>query len=69
MPTSCYDYLRSTGVDANDNTKLRAVWLSLSWYAGAILRALRMALPLTGSTFTVTSEPDETTATSNLGWQ
>ncbi|EIZ0443238.1 fibronectin-binding autotransporter adhesin ShdA [Salmonella enterica] len=61
------DYLTiNAGVDANDNTNYE-LSTGLSWYAGAnSTRAAHGAFTVdAGSTFTVTSELDETTATSN----
>ncbi len=61
------DYLTiNTGVDANDNTNYE-LSTGLSWYAGAnSARAAHGTFTVdAGSTFTVTSELDETTATSN----
>ncbi|EDH1765266.1 fibronectin-binding autotransporter adhesin ShdA [Salmonella enterica] len=61
------DYLTiNAGVDANDNTKYE-LSTGLSWYAGAnSARAAHGTFTVdAGSTFTVTSELDETTATSN----
>ncbi|MBJ3294503.1 fibronectin-binding autotransporter adhesin ShdA [Salmonella enterica subsp. enterica serovar Javiana] len=58
--------LGNAGVDANDNTNYE-LSTGLSWYAGAnSTRAAHGAFTVdAGSTFTVTSELDETTATSN----
>ncbi|MCX9003344.1 autotransporter-associated beta strand repeat-containing protein, partial [Citrobacter portucalensis] len=61
------DYLTiNAGVDANDNTNY-VLSTGLSWYAGA--KSARVAHGTftvdAGDTFTVTSELDETTATSN----
>ncbi|HFJ3401982.1 TPA: fibronectin-binding autotransporter adhesin ShdA [Salmonella enterica] len=61
------DYLTiSAGVDANDNTNY-VLSTGLSWYAGA--KSARVAHGTftvdAGDTFTVTSELDETAATSN----
>ncbi|EFP5261687.1 fibronectin-binding autotransporter adhesin ShdA, partial [Salmonella enterica] len=61
------DYLTiNAGVDANDNTNYE-LSTGLSWYAGAnSARAAHGTFTVdAGSTFTVTSELDETTATSN----
>ncbi|EBI6402661.1 autotransporter outer membrane beta-barrel domain-containing protein [Salmonella enterica subsp. enterica serovar Johannesburg] len=61
------DYLTiNAGVDANDNTNYE-LSTGLSWYAGAnSTRAAHGTFTVdAGSTFTVTSELDETTATSN----
>ncbi|ECQ2746645.1 fibronectin-binding autotransporter adhesin ShdA [Salmonella enterica] len=61
------DYLTiNAGVDANDNTNYE-LSTGLSWYAGAnSVRAAHGTFTVdAGSTFTVTSELDETTATSN----
>ncbi|EDI5026988.1 fibronectin-binding autotransporter adhesin ShdA [Salmonella enterica subsp. enterica serovar Enteritidis] len=61
------DYLTiNAGVDANDNTNYE-LSTGLSWYAGAnYARAAHGTFTVdAGSTFTVTSELDETTATSN----
>ncbi|EAO6278647.1 fibronectin-binding autotransporter adhesin ShdA [Salmonella enterica] len=61
------DYLTiSAGVDANDNTNYE-LSTGLSWYAGAkSARAAHGTFTVdAGSTFTVTSELDETTATSD----
>ncbi|APZ62452.1 fibronectin-binding autotransporter adhesin ShdA [Salmonella enterica] len=61
------DYLTiNAGVDANDNTNCE-LSTGLSWYAGAnSARAAHGTFTVdAGSTFTVTSELDETTATSN----
>ncbi|EGH7098721.1 fibronectin-binding autotransporter adhesin ShdA [Salmonella enterica] len=61
------DYLTiNAGVDANDNTNYE-LSTGLSWYAGAnsALAAHGTFTVDAGSTFTVTSELDETTATSN----
>ncbi|EIA4800882.1 fibronectin-binding autotransporter adhesin ShdA [Salmonella enterica] len=60
------DYLTiNAGVDANDNTNYE-LSTGLSWYAGAnSARAAHGTFTVdAGSTFTVTSELDETTATS-----
>ncbi|EEA3112751.1 fibronectin-binding autotransporter adhesin ShdA [Salmonella enterica] len=56
----------NAGVDANDNTNYE-LSTGLSWYAGAnSARAAHGTFTVdAGSTFTVTSELDETTATSN----
>lgn len=65
------DYLTiNAGVDANDNTNYE-LSTGLSWYAGAnSTRAAHGTFTVdAGSTFTVTSELDETTATIQLGWQ
>ncbi|EIF8400693.1 fibronectin-binding autotransporter adhesin ShdA [Salmonella enterica] len=62
------DYLTiNAGVDANDNTNYE-LSTGLSWYAGAkSARAAHGTFTVdAGSTFTVTSELDETTATSDL---
>ncbi|EAT5071419.1 TPA: fibronectin-binding autotransporter adhesin ShdA [Salmonella enterica] len=61
------DYLTiNAGVDANDNTNYE-LSTGLSWYAGAkSARAAHGTFTVdAGSTFTVTSELDETTATSD----
>ncbi|EDK4675724.1 fibronectin-binding autotransporter adhesin ShdA [Salmonella enterica] len=61
------DYLTiNAGVDADDNTNYE-LSTGLSWYAGAnSARAAHGTFTVdAGSTFTVTSELDETTATSN----
>ncbi|EBQ9002862.1 autotransporter outer membrane beta-barrel domain-containing protein [Salmonella enterica] len=61
------DYLTiNAGVDANDNTNYE-LSTGLSWYAGAnSARAAHGTFTVdAGSTFTVTSELDETTETSN----
>ncbi|ECK7271251.1 fibronectin-binding autotransporter adhesin ShdA [Salmonella enterica subsp. enterica] len=61
------DYLTiNAGVDANDNTNYE-LSTGLSWYAGAnSTRAAHGTFTVdAGSTFTVTSELDETMATSN----
>ncbi|EHQ0997408.1 fibronectin-binding autotransporter adhesin ShdA [Salmonella enterica subsp. enterica serovar Infantis] len=61
------DYLTiNAGVDANDNTNYE-LSMGLSWYAGAkSARAAHGTFTVdAGSTFTVTSELDETTATSD----
>ncbi|EEC5247670.1 autotransporter outer membrane beta-barrel domain-containing protein [Salmonella enterica subsp. enterica] len=61
------DYLTiNAGVDANDNTNYE-LSTGLSWYAGAnSARAAHGTFTVdAGSTFTVTSELDETMATSN----
>ncbi|EDU3462459.1 fibronectin-binding autotransporter adhesin ShdA [Salmonella enterica subsp. enterica serovar Braenderup str. CFSAN001753] len=61
------DYLTiNAGVDANNNTNYE-LSTGLSWYAGAnSARAAHGTFTVdAGSTFTVTSELDETTATSN----
>ncbi|EBY6475946.1 fibronectin-binding autotransporter adhesin ShdA [Salmonella enterica subsp. enterica serovar Infantis] len=61
------DYLTiNAGVDANDNTNYE-LSTGLSWYAGAkSVRAAHGTFTVdAGSTFTVTSELDETTATSD----
>ncbi|ECZ6155642.1 fibronectin-binding autotransporter adhesin ShdA [Salmonella enterica] len=61
------DYLTiNAGVDANDNTNYE-LSTGLSWYAGAkSARAAHGTFTVdAGSTFTVTSELDETTAASN----
>ncbi|EGO5410727.1 fibronectin-binding autotransporter adhesin ShdA [Salmonella enterica subsp. enterica serovar Newport] len=61
------DYLTiNAGVDANDNTNYE-LSTGLSWYAGAkSARAAHGTFTVdAGTTFTVTSELDETTATSN----
>ncbi|EMB7575792.1 fibronectin-binding autotransporter adhesin ShdA [Salmonella enterica subsp. enterica serovar Infantis] len=61
------DYLTiNAGVDANDNTNYE-LSTGLSWYAGAkSTRAAHGTFTVdAGSTFTVTSELDETTATSD----
>ncbi|EGK7517154.1 fibronectin-binding autotransporter adhesin ShdA [Salmonella enterica] len=61
------DYLTiNAGVDANDNTNYE-LSTGLSWYAGAnSARAAHGTFTVdAGSAFTVTSELDETTATSN----
>ncbi|EDI5939797.1 fibronectin-binding autotransporter adhesin ShdA [Salmonella enterica subsp. enterica serovar Enteritidis] len=61
------DYLTiNAGVDANDNTNYE-LSTGLSWYAGAnSARAAHGTFTVdAGSTFTATSELDETTATSN----
>ncbi|QWJ21167.1 fibronectin-binding autotransporter adhesin ShdA [Salmonella enterica] len=61
------DYLTiNAGVDANDNTNYE-LSTGLSWYAGAnSARAAHGTFTVdAGSTFTVTSELDETAATSN----
>ncbi|HIF2892714.1 TPA: fibronectin-binding autotransporter adhesin ShdA [Salmonella enterica] len=61
------DYLTiNAGVDANDNTNYE-LSTGLSWYVGAnSARAAHGTFTVdAGSTFTVTSELDETTATSN----
>ncbi|EED7623292.1 autotransporter outer membrane beta-barrel domain-containing protein, partial [Salmonella enterica subsp. enterica] len=61
------DYLTiNAGVDANDNTNYE-LSTGLSWYAGAnSTRAAHGTFTVdAGSTFTVTSELDETTATPN----
>ncbi|EOF7368224.1 fibronectin-binding autotransporter adhesin ShdA [Salmonella enterica] len=61
------DYLTiNAGIDANDNTNYE-LSTGLSWYAGAkSARAAHGTFTVdAGSTFTVTSELDETTATSD----
>ncbi|EDR3007668.1 fibronectin-binding autotransporter adhesin ShdA [Salmonella enterica subsp. enterica] len=63
------DYLTiNAGVDANDNTNYE-LSMGLSWYAGAnSARAAHGTFTVDAdSTFTVTSELDETTANSNWG--